>query len=428
MWQNSARPPNHATGGLNSVTLCEIRIMKCESCGNELIGAAIICRACNHNNALHKRHARRRPEPRHNQSTRPLAGGPPTEIPTIVPRKDSEVNLLHFPSALNRRAEVAQSPPAQQSMSEGAPQTTTLPPWRAELKERVRQIKEKRATSDLVEPNPSPAQPPRPKAGPAKLGRNPIVEAALNRIRWAERERKRRGDGATGRRGDEATERQGGIEKNLSAPTSPGRPVAPSPNPSAPTPLHLSAPPSLRPSVSPSRAAFQTSIGKPAVSGPSAGASGKQVKTRVPEISQALDPSRRNANPAPPYARLLAGACDFEIVFVAFLLLFGAYATSHNGVSFGYGSRLSMALLLSAVVFTYQVVMLAFAGRTFGMALLKLNLVNADDESLSVTLWQKLLRASAATIVFICFPLYLTAWFSASRRTLPDLVSGTTVA
>jgi uncharacterized RDD family membrane protein YckC len=117
-----------------------------------------------------------------------------------------------------------------------------------------------------------------------------------------------------------------------------------------------------------------------------------------------------------------------EIVIMAFLLIFGAYATSNDAASFGYGSRLPMALALSSVVFTYQIVMLAFAGRTFGMALLKLNLVNAGDENLPVTLWQKLLRASVATIVSICFPLFLAAWFSASRRTLPDLVSGTTVA
>jgi uncharacterized RDD family membrane protein YckC len=101
---------------------------------------------------------------------------------------------------------------------------------------------------------------------------------------------------------------------------------------------------------------------------------------------------------------------------------------SNNTSSFVYGSRLLIASLLSAVVFTYQIVLLAFAGRTFGMALLKLNLVNTCDERLPVTLWQMLLRASAATIVFICFPLYLAAWLSASRRTLPDLVSGTTVA
>ncbi|HEV2669247.1 MAG TPA: hypothetical protein VG324_30295, partial [Blastocatellia bacterium] len=130
--------------------------MKCESCGNELIGAAIICRACNHNNALHKRHARRRPEPRPTQSTRARAGGPPAEFPTIVPRKDAEVNLLHFPSALNRQAEVARSTPAESDS-----RTASYPPWRAELMERVRRIKEKRATNERAAPNPSPAQSPR---------------------------------------------------------------------------------------------------------------------------------------------------------------------------------------------------------------------------------------------------------------------------
>jgi uncharacterized RDD family membrane protein YckC len=154
----------------------------------------------------------------------------------------------------------------------------------------------------------------------------------------------------------------------------------------------------------------------------------KQVKTRVSDIALAYEPATLKADPAPRYARLLASVCDFEIVFVAFLLIFGAYATSNDASSFAYGSRILMALFLSAVVFTYQIVMLAFAGRTFGMALLKLSLVNTGNERLPVTLWQKLLRASAATIVFICFPLYLTAWFSASRRTMTDLVSGTTVA
>jgi uncharacterized RDD family membrane protein YckC len=124
---------------------------------------------------------------------------------------------------------------------------------------------------------------------------------------------------------------------------------------------------------------------------------------------------------------LLAGVCDFEIVLAAFLSIFGAYAVSDNNASFGAESRLFIPLLLAAVVFIYQIVMLEFAGRTLGMALLNLNLVNTDDESLPVTRMQKMLRASAATIVFIFFPLYLSAWFSASRRTLPDLISGTTV-
>jgi uncharacterized RDD family membrane protein YckC len=164
------------------------------------------------------------------------------------------------------------------------------------------------------------------------------------------------------------------------------------------------------------------------VSEPPAAAPEKPVETRAPEIEQAIEPPRLKAEPAMLYARLLAGVCDFEIVFTAFLLIFGSYATFNNATSFGGESRLLTALLLFAVVLIYQIVMLAFAGRTFGMALLKLNVVNASDESLPVTPWRKMLRASAATIVFICFPFYLTAWLTASRRTLPDLISGTTVA
>ena len=386
--------------------------MKCESCGNEMIGAAIICRACNHNNALHKRLARRRPEPRHNQSAQSHASGPLAELPTINQRQDNDVNLLHFPSALNKRTEAAQKPPARQPMAESqsqATQTGAIPAWRAELKERVRRIKEKRGSGELVTPNPSsPIQPSRPQAGEAKIGRNPIVEAALNRIRWASREKEGQGDVGTKRHKDIENESH-------------------SANPS----LRQSVPSSLRLSVLPPRSQSKHSTGTSIGKGP-AGApnkqSDKQARTRVSDMAHAYEPSTPKAHPAPLYARLLAAACDIEIVFVAFLLIFGAYATSNDASSFAYGSRVLMALFLSAVVFTYQIVMLTLAGRTFGMALLKLNLVNTGDESLPVTLWQKLLRASAATIVFICFPLYLTSWFSASRRTLTDLVSGTTVA
>jgi len=370
--------------------------MKCESCGNELIGAAIVCRACNHNNALDRRIARRRVEPRHSQSTPPRESGPPAESPTIIPRKDSDVNLLHFPSALNRRAEAAPT--------ESEHRTAAYPTWRAELKERVRRIKEKRATGEAVPPNQSPVQSSRPQVGEPKLNRNPIVESALNRIRRASQ--------ATGRQGDGATGRQRDFSQSPPVAPSPCRPVAPSP--------HLP--------VSPSRVIPQISTSKPSVSGPSAGAPDKQVETRVSEIAQALESPRPEAAPAPLRARLLAGVCDFEIVFTAFLTIFGSYATLNNASSFGGESRLLMALLFSAVVFIYQVVMLAFAGRTFGMALLNLNLVNTDDESLPVTFWRKMLRALAATIVFICFPLYLTPWLNASRRALPDLISRTTVA
>jgi uncharacterized RDD family membrane protein YckC len=383
--------------------------MKCESCGNELIGAAIICRACNHNNALHKRLAWRRIEPSHDQSTPTRASGPPAEFPTIVPRKDADVNLLHFPSASNKRPEAT---PARQTVTENGSETEPHPPWRAELKERVRRIKEKRATSGQAAPAQSPVQSPRAQAGEANPGRNPIVESALNRIRRASQ--------ATGRLGDEATGRRGDFSQSRQVAPSPNRPVAPSPS--------RPASPSLSPSVPSSQAPPQISVGEPSVSGPPAGAPDIHVETLAPEIAQALEPPRSEAEPALLYARLLAGVCDFEIVFTAFLLIFGSYTTSNNAASFGGESRFLTALLLLAVAFIYQIVMLAFAGRTFGMALLDLDVVNTGDENLPVTLWRKMLRASAATIVFICFPLYLTTWLNVSRRTLPDLISGTTVA
>jgi uncharacterized RDD family membrane protein YckC len=86
-----------------------------------------------------------------------------------------------------------------------------------------------------------------------------------------------------------------------------------------------------------------------------------------------------------------------------------------------------MLLLLSAIAFIYQMVMLGVAGRTFGMAMLNLTLLNTADESLPVTRWQRVLRALASTIVFICVPLHVFTRLTPSRRSLPDLISGTTV-
>src|SRR5262245_48244991 len=132
--------------------------MKCESCGNELTGGAIICRVCNHNNALRgdwrKQHteqesaARRTGEmnAKPKRTTAPL-----TELPKIIPRKDIDANLIHFPPASNtpegkpEGARVAPTTVASQSSTEtdsGAGKVIT-PPWRDELKERVRQIREK---------------------------------------------------------------------------------------------------------------------------------------------------------------------------------------------------------------------------------------------------------------------------------------------
>src|SRR5215470_7208861 len=131
--------------------------MKCESCGNELIGGAIICRLCNHNNALRgdwrsprygQQTAPRRPGATQPNQSRASAQG--AELPKIVPRKDADANLLRFPPAPNKQVppapnkqvEVARPAPVRQTGAGIEIATGAYPPWRAELKERVRQIKE----------------------------------------------------------------------------------------------------------------------------------------------------------------------------------------------------------------------------------------------------------------------------------------------
>jgi uncharacterized RDD family membrane protein YckC len=152
----------------------------------------------------------------------------------------------------------------------------------------------------------------------------------------------------------------------------------------------------------------------------------KHVDTQVIEIAQAPEPLPfPEPAPATLWVRTMAGACDADIIAIAYLPLFWAFAMMKTSV--GPQSGFIMMLLLSALVFVYQLVMLTFASRTFGMALFNLHLVNSDDESLVISHRQKVLRALASTFVFIFFPFHLVTRLSLSRRSLPDWVSGTTV-
>jgi uncharacterized RDD family membrane protein YckC len=501
--------------------------MKCESCGKELIGGAIICRLCNHNNALRgdwrspsygQQTAPRRPGA--TQPNQSRVSAPISELPKIVPRKDADANLLRFPPASNKQVEVARPAPTRQTGAGIETATAAYPSWRAELKERVRQIKEKRTTGELAPP-PSPVIPVRPVGPVGSVGiketafdRNLIIESALNRIRWSSHTpaitttigansqgaraaaRLTRPVTETARRREEETERR---RDRATEETRDGETERQSDHEIFPPSLRPSVPPSSRPSVPPAPATRQdarqvetktltpkthrdagarpewkpapaskiltprehrqpvaelkteprserralepfpqpAARAKPAAGEPLtrkhfAGAPDKHVKTQVIEIAQAPEPlPPPEAEPAPLWARAMAGACDFEIIMAAYLPIFGSYAVLNEsfraGSSFFNESSLIMLLLLSAIAFIYQMVMLGFAGRTFGMAMLNLTLLNTADESLPVARWQRILRALASTIVFICVPLHVIPRLTPSRRSLPDLISGTTV-
>lgn len=153
-----------------------------------------------------------------------------------------------------------------------------------------------------------------------------------------------------------------------------------------------------------------------------------QFATEIIEMTYAVQQMPvPDANGANLWLRTLAGACDFEIVAAAYLPLFGAYATLNTAL--GGESMVVMAILMATCVFVYQLVMLLIAGRTFGMAMLNLTLVNTDDEQQTITRRQKMLRAWAASLAFILLPVNLILIkLNPTGRGLPDILSGTTIA
>lgn len=124
------------------------------------------------------------------------------------------------------------------------------------------------------------------------------------------------------------------------------------------------------------------------------------------------------------WVRTLAGGCDFEIIAVSFLPIFGSYAVLNTILE--QETLVLMLILLAALTFVYQAVTLTIAGRTYGMAMLNLRLVSLGNDPELITKRQRLMRAWAATIAFLLPPLNLLVRQVNSRRlSLPDLVSGT---
>jgi uncharacterized RDD family membrane protein YckC len=146
-----------------------------------------------------------------------------------------------------------------------------------------------------------------------------------------------------------------------------------------------------------------------------------QVIEMPPAVSELTDDP---ALPATLWLRTLAAACDYEIVALAYLPIFGAYAMFNT--SLGGDAFFILLFLLSAIVILYQIISLLFADRTFGMALLNIRLVNRLDKKTPITRWQKLLRAWGATIAFFFPPLNILVMHSNNLNlSLPDLISGT---
>jgi uncharacterized RDD family membrane protein YckC len=416
--------------------------MKCEKCGIELNGSTIVCRACKHNNAMQRVSAWK--AKRAVAQVEGSVGTTATASPGRQPAQsvESETNLLQFPVL----SEAKQQPRTAAGGASGT-EAAALPPWRAQLKERVREARERRIsgrTSDAGGVGKSGG-----KAGDPSHP-NPIVAAALNRIQRAP---------ATTTRPVRSSAVAAALVKEIEPdraikPIPEAKPAAKVPRPEpetvqtdprARTPRNVtelkvkqesknqtnqnvitplarerSATTQPHPSFSERERDYRKSYSRPTII-----RTRKHVKTQIIEIPQLLaEEEADQASDSPSlWVRTLAGACDFELIATGYLPIFAAYVSLNK--SLGAEDSIILFILLAAITFLYQAVSLFIAERTCGMAVLRMRLVrNNDDQPISRA--QKFIRALAATIAFLCPPLNILAMRLNGRRlSLPDLVSGT---
>ena len=441
--------------------------MICEKCGKELPGATIVCRSCNHNNAMQRvKQWREEGGKVITDSTRQNIQADAVKdkndsTPAIkYSSRDSEGTLIKFPASTMQPGAL----PARLSSRvavDTEPELTEMPDWRVQVKEKVRLAKEKRQAQNF---NGNSAT-----DDDETLDSNPVVEAALRRIKRpataipnstspvvASRPAVRSAALArtlepyadpeeltelTAKRtkipsklfSTPATEPR--VETNRSqqlkteAPATQEMGRIPLPKPvqrggarvtdEAQRDFLTRAKQATEPPVRPETVPLATTAGPVLAHG------SRFFDTQIIEIPPIVcDLPEVIIKPASTWLRTLAGACDFEIIAIAYLPIFAAYATLNTSLS--NAAFVILSLLLCAFTFIYQFVTLSLAGRTFGMAILNLRIVDKEYETRTVTLRQKALRAWGASIAFICPPLnFLVMRFNRHHYSLPDLLSGT---
>jgi uncharacterized RDD family membrane protein YckC len=411
--------------------------MKCEKCGIELNGATIVCRTCKHNNAMQRVSAWRA---KRSVALQRESSGANTSTTSSgrqsYPRIEAETNLLQFPV-------LPESKQQQQTDSGAASETDSVvyPPWRAKLKERVREAREKRHSRQT-----SYDRDRRSGDGIGSNQSNPIVAAALNRIQRSSAASTTR----PARSGAFATALAKEIEPEIKPSPAP-KPVAQVATTKSETQIETRVQrtprnvtefkarqdlkyktnqkiitPFAKEHTATTQPRFSERDYRKSHTRPTIIRTRKHVKTQIIEIPHSVsDENADQASNSPSlWVRTLAGACDFELIATAYLPIFAAYVSLNN--SLGSEDSIILFILLAAITFLYQVVSLFIADRTCGMAVLRMRLVKIDDEDQPISRGQKFIRALAATIAFICPPLNLLVMRLNWRRlTLPDLISRT---
>jgi uncharacterized RDD family membrane protein YckC len=302
------------------------------------------------------------------------------------------------------------------------PGARSMPQWRKQLSERVREIQERRAREaarEVEEVAPAPLAPPTVvEAGaPPAQEMNPLVVAALRRIERARQPQsmppvsRSRGGAAVARVAEEQYQEE--INPALLASlTQSEQALVTKPAEAARerTLVVVPAPLKQEPSVKPEpKRDVEMLLNDTALTELETESAYEYADDRAPVI-----------------ARLTASAIDFLVVAFA-SSPFAAVIELTNGNWSDPRVAGSMGAIVLVVMFLYLTASTALAGRTWGMSLLSLRAVDADT-GLQPTTKQSIVRALLYMVSLAAFGLgILYALFDAEGRTAHDYFSSTAV-
>ncbi len=378
-------------------------MMICEQCETELPGATVICKTCGHNNALKKMDNWREKRDRYLTSINvPIAVVVAASSRSSLREAD---NLIRFPkSPMNAKA-VNQKPETIE----------VTPEWKEKLEARLRQIREQKAAE---------VEPPATLARSLESNRQPIVDAALRRINRANYLALVQESVEVTAVGIVALATEIPVHKTLANPT-----VAEAIR----VPVQPRVPMVVEPNHFPAVDFYEEDILE---------TDSFNFEQEADELDllheEQFSPTHYESTvleAASLKARIAAAVIDAEVIAFSFLPIIAVYA--FLGGSFSSVSLTGLLALSAILIAVYFFVTYALAGRTIGMAILKLHLAslkpltkNAPDSTstVSFTFQQAAARAAGGTLSLLLFPVNLfciTRNFD--RLSISDYLSGTQV-
>jgi len=384
--------------------------MKCEKCEQELLGGAVICRQCGFNNALQRIGGWRAKQEFPAQSHTGQA----------TSRRSQDATLIPFPVSPHR------SKSSETAKEASAPSS---PPWRQRLDETIREIRERRAEDHQRQALAPPLEP------------NPIVEAAVKRLQ----------------RDATPASSSGSSSNALSRSTGQGaqaaafaiqcddepEPLIESRSMTSPiTAKHAASTSTATLPVKPvtqtagltqTRAAHPARHSSTTTSAPAPDAGNKLDQMAdvphahtVEAATHAVEDDVASFDAAPLLMRALASVIDVAIIVLSGLPFLTAFTFFE--AEFDRASLYLLAAIAVAAIFCYHLLTVAVAGRTSGMALCKLRIVDAASECVPPTVTQAFGRAFGATLSLLLLPLnLLVILLSLERLSLSDHISSTII-